>query len=55
MWSGSAERVWLCLFDGERETRVPLDRDGAGVWSATVAGVGAGARYGYRADGPFAP
>ena len=55
MWSGSADRIWLCLFDGERETRVPLDRDGAGVWSAIVGGVGPGARYGFRADGPFAP
>lgn len=55
VWSGAAERVWLCLFDGERETRVPLERDAGGVWSATVPGAGPGARYGFRADGPFAP
>jgi glycogen operon protein len=55
VWSGAAERVTLCLFDGERETRVPLDRDAARVWSATLPDVGPGARYGFRADGPFAP
>ncbi len=55
MWSGSAERVWLCLFDGMRETRLPLARDAAAIWSATVPGAGPGTRYGFRADGPFAP
>jgi glycogen operon protein len=46
-----ATTVWLCLFDGEAERRVPMTRDGD-VWRAMVDGVGEGARYGYRADGP---
>jgi hypothetical protein len=50
VWSGSATAVSLCLFDGMRETRVALDRDAAGVWSATVPGAGPGTRYGFRAE-----
>ena len=45
----AAGAVWLCLFDGADEHRVPMMRDGA-VWCTTVAGVGAGAAYGYRTD-----
>ena len=56
MWSGTAERIWLCLFDGEREVeRIALDRGTTGVFSAVVPGVGVGAQYGLRADGPYAP
>jgi len=32
-----------------------MDRGPDGVFSAFVPGLGAGARYGYRADGPYAP
>ena len=42
----SAERVWLCLFDGDAETRVAMAREDD-AWTATVA-TGAGQRYGYR-------
>jgi glycogen debranching enzyme len=56
VWSGTAERIWLCLFDGEREVeRIALDRGTTGVFSAVVPGVGVGAQYGLRADGPYAP
>lgn len=55
VWSANAERVWLCLFDGERERRIAMRRGGLGVFSVTVKDAGAGTRYGFRADGPFEP
>ena len=52
--SRDADRVTLCLFDGAREHRVPMRRDGE--WHlASVAGIKPGQRYGYRAAGPWAP
>ncbi len=48
-----AERVELCLFEGETETRLPMRRQGA--FHVALAGVGPGQRYGYRADGPWRP
>ncbi|MEG8040793.1 glycogen debranching enzyme [Sphingomonas sp. LR60] len=44
-----AGAVWLCLFDGEAERRVAMARSGD-AWHAHVAGVGEGARYGFRTD-----
>jgi glycogen operon protein len=58
VWSGAAERVWVCLFDPatDAETdRIRLERGPDGIHAATVAGLGPGARYGLRADGPHAP
>ncbi len=56
VWSGTAERMWVCLFDADdKESRVELDRDGNGVFSTHVAGLRPGARYGIRADGPWEP
>ncbi|MCO5159946.1 MAG: glycogen debranching protein GlgX [Mesorhizobium sp.] len=58
VWSGAAERLWLCLFDadGSREAdRVELARDGEGVFSAKVQGIAPGQRYGFRADGTYDP
>lgn len=58
VWSGSAERIWVSLFDvsGDREiARHELSRDGDGVFSTEIEGVGIGARYGFRADGPYDP
>ncbi|HKY82903.1 MAG TPA: glycogen debranching protein GlgX [Sphingobium sp.] len=49
-----ATQLWLCLFDGNRETRLPMMRDGE-CWAIDAAGVGEGARYGLRADGPYDP
>lgn len=46
-----AEAVWLCLFDGDTERRLPMTREGA-IWRLYANGVGPGARYGYRARGP---
>ncbi len=49
-----AAAVWLCLFDDDTERRVAMGRDGD--WFAVdVPGVGPGQRYGYRAEGDWAP
>lgn len=51
-----ASQLWLCLFDGAgAEQRVPMERQDGGVWQVEAAGVGAGARYGVRSDGPYDP
>ena len=50
--------VEFCLFDpaGEVElTRIPLQGRTGGVFHGFIDGVGAGARYGLRAHGPFDP
>ncbi|NVP55744.1 glycogen debranching protein GlgX [Mycoplana rhizolycopersici] len=55
--SRDASRVDLCLFDkdGRREIRrVPMQREGD-LHHVFVAGLGAGARYGLRAEGVYAP
>jgi len=52
-WSGAADRLEVCLFDDQGERRLPMERDTGGVWSAEVPGVGAGARYGFRAHGAW--
>ena len=56
VWSPAASRVWLCLFDGEAETgRLEMPREDEGVHALFVPGLNAGARYGFRADGEYAP
>ncbi len=56
VWSGAAERIWLCLFDESgAETRLPMARGPGSVFSVEAPGIGPGARYGLRADGPYAP
>ncbi|WP_267382531.1 MULTISPECIES: glycogen debranching enzyme [unclassified Sphingomonas] len=42
--------VALCLFDGDRETRIAMARRGD-AWVAETADAPPGTRYGYRADG----
>ncbi len=58
VYSSTAERIWLCLFgqagDGEL-SRVEMTRGDGGVFATHVEGLGAGARYGFRADGPYDP
>lgn len=49
-----AEALDLCLFDGAGETRLPMTRTGE-VWTLELPGDLVGARYGYRAHGPYAP
>jgi len=53
----SASSVSLCLFDSNDEEIERHDLKGAGdeLFSGFVRGVGEGARYGLRADGPWQP
>jgi isoamylase len=56
VYSEAADSVEVCLVDDDgNEERVPLEERTAFVWHAWLAGVGPGRRYGFRADGPFAP
>lgn len=55
VWSGVADRVWLCLFDGYDETRIEMLRENDGVFVVFAPGVQEGARYGFRAEGEYAP
>lgn len=48
-----AEKVELCLFTGERETRLAMERQGD--IHIAIARVRPGQRYGYRAHGAWAP
>jgi isoamylase len=56
LFSESAERVELCLFDDERvETRVALVEVDGHVWHAYLPQVQPGQRYGYRVYGAHDP
>ncbi len=52
-----ATRIFVCIFDDtDREiARVELKRRQGDVHFGVVGGVGAGVRYGLRADGPYEP
>ena len=50
----TAQALWLCLFDGPRETRHAMARAGD-VWALKLPSDLSGARYGYRAEGAWAP
>jgi len=52
--SPGASALWLCLFDGEAETRLAMHRDGDD-WLTDLPGDLTGQCYGYRADGEWAP
>jgi glycogen operon protein len=56
LFSWNAERVELCLFDGDgNEERVELTERTAHNWHAYLPGVGPGQLYGYRVFGPYEP
>lgn len=56
LWSEHGEAVELCLFDAKgAERRVALARGSDHAWTAQVAGVGIGDRYGYRVHGRYEP
>ncbi len=56
VFSRVAERVELCLFDGEgHETRLDLPERTGHTWHGYLPGVGPGQRYGYRVHGPWDP
>ncbi|MBZ9957491.1 glycogen debranching protein GlgX [Mesorhizobium sp. BR1-1-14] len=57
-WSSSARRLWVSIFDeqGNRELdRLELKAEGEGVHALFVSGLAEGTRYGFRADGDYAP
>jgi isoamylase len=56
LFSEHAERVELCLFDGDdRETRLEVAERTAFNWHCYLPGVGPGQRYAYRVHGTYAP
>ena len=55
LFSAHAEKVELCLFEGDRETRLALPERAGDVWHGFVPGLRPGAEYGYRVHGPWAP
>lgn len=58
VFSEHATALLLCLFDdsGQHETaRLPLPESTDGVWHGYLPGARPGQRYGYRAQGPYAP
>jgi isoamylase len=56
LFSQNAERVELCLFDGDgHETRVELGERTAFNWHCYLPGVGPGQLYGYRVHGAYDP
>lgn len=58
VFSASASRIDLCLFspDGSQETaRIPLPERTGDIWHGRLEGLEAGAVYGYRAHGAYAP
>jgi len=55
LFSEHAERVQLCLFDGDDEERVEMANHTAHNWHVYLPGVGPGQRYGYRVHGPYEP
>ena len=58
VFSAHATGVELCLFDpnGRRElARFAITEREGDVWHIHIAGLQAGAAYGFRVDGPYAP
>lgn len=53
VYARDAAYVDLCLFDGDRETQIRMQRQGD--LHVAVTDVPPGQRYGYRAHGPWAP
>ena len=56
LFSEHAERVELCLFDGDdHETRITIAERTAFNWHCYLPGIGPGQRYAYRVHGPYDP
>jgi glycogen debranching enzyme GlgX/4-alpha-glucanotransferase len=52
----NAEGMSLCLYEGDREVfRAAMPREEGGFFRGLAPGFGAGARYGFRVEGPFDP
>lgn len=50
-----ADKVELCLFDGDRETRITLPEVTGHIWHGFLPEVRPGQLYGYRIHGPWSP
>ncbi|HEU4360390.1 MAG TPA: glycogen debranching protein GlgX [Mycobacterium sp.] len=55
LFSEIAERVELCLIDGDNERRINLEEVDGYIWHAYLPGIVPGQRYGFRVHGPFDP
>lgn len=57
VYSESASAIWVSLFNEQDEetARFALDVRQDNIWAGFVAGIGAGTRYGLRADGEYNP
>jgi glycogen operon protein len=55
LFSDVAERVELCLFEGDAEQRISLPRGTGNVFHAYLPEVEPGQRYGFRVHGPWDP
>ncbi len=55
VFSELAERIELCLFDQDRESRIDLTEVDDFTWHGYLPGVGPGQHYGYRVHGPWDP
>ncbi|MFB2550301.1 glycogen debranching protein GlgX [Ensifer soli] len=58
VWSDSASRIELCLFDDTGETEIArrvMTRSGDGTFALVATDAPVGTRYGFRAEGRYAP
>jgi glycogen operon protein len=55
VYSETASALWVCVFDdmGNETGRFELDGHDDNVHHGLIAGLGAGTKYGLRADGPY--
>ncbi|UGV27717.1 glycogen debranching enzyme GlgX [Rhodopseudomonas boonkerdii] len=55
LFSANATRVEVCLFDGDKETRIELPEYTDEIFHGYLPEVGPGQFYGYRVHGPYEP
>jgi glycogen operon protein len=55
LFSANATKVEVCLFDGDKETRIELPEYTDEVFHGYLPEVGPGTFYGYRVHGPYEP
>ncbi|HYW62159.1 MAG TPA: alpha-amylase family glycosyl hydrolase, partial [Bradyrhizobium sp.] len=55
LFSANATKVEVCLFDGDRETRIALPEYTDQIFHGYIPEVGPGTFYGYRVHGPYDP
>lgn len=55
LFSAHATKVEICLFDGDKETRIELPEYTDEIFHGYLPDVGPGQYYGYRVHGPYEP